>query len=264
MVQEKIVTSSGQTDYLTFLYNSEGLTGFVRNGTLYTYRKNLFGDIIAIYQGNTKVAEYAYDAYGNCRVITGSNIGTLNPLRYRGYYYDSDLGLYYLQSRYYDPETGRFINADDVSYLDPESIHGLNLYAYCLNNPVMYVDPSGHSIIALVAILLGAAIGATIGAIKAVNENKSGWDLIKYVAIGFFTGAALGGLLVAGGAALVGGVKVAMAIPNAVASVKAIVATGLLAFNTFAIVIAPFLGMDVTPIEIGGPSDINLPNNRKP
>ena len=135
LVQEKIVTSGSQTtEYLTFLYNSEGPTGFVYNNTLYTYRKNIFGDIIAVYNGTSKVAEYAYDAYGNCRVITGSNIGTLNPFRYRGYYFDEDMKLYYLQSRYYDPETGRFINADDVSYLDPETIHGLNLYTYCVNS----------------------------------------------------------------------------------------------------------------------------------
>ena len=139
LVQEKIVTSGSQTtEYLTFLYNSEGPTGFVYNNTLYTYRKNIFGDIIAVYNGTSKVAEYAYDAYGNCRVITGSNIGTLNPFRYRGYYFDEDMKLYYLQSRYYDPETGRFINADDVSYLDPETIHGLNLYTYCVNNPAKY------------------------------------------------------------------------------------------------------------------------------
>ena len=144
LVQEKIVTSGSQTtEYLTFLYNSEGPTGFVYNNTLYTYRKNIFGDIIAVYNGTSKVAEYAYDAYGNCRVITGSNIGTLNPFRYRGYYFDEDMKLYYLQSRYYDPETGRFINADDVSYLDPETIHGLNLYAYCLNNPINYLDDCG-------------------------------------------------------------------------------------------------------------------------
>ncbi len=115
----------------------------------------MFGDIIAVYNGTSKVAEYAYDAYGNCRVITGSNIGTLNPFRYRGYYFDEDMKLYYLQSRYYDPETGRFINADDVSYLDPETIHGLNLYAYCLNNPVMYVDETGK--IGIVNYLSGKA-----------------------------------------------------------------------------------------------------------
>ena len=161
MVREKITYSNGQTHNLTFLYNGEGLTGFVLNNTLYTYRKNLFGDIIAIYQGNTKVAEYAYDAYGNCTIkLNTANVATLNPFRYRGYYFDEDMKLYYLQSRYYDPETGRFINADDVSYLDPETIHGLNLYAYCLNNPVMYVDPVGH--FAISTFLITIAISSVV------------------------------------------------------------------------------------------------------
>ncbi len=76
----------------------------------------------------------------------GSNnkfIAELNPFRYRGYYYDIETGLYYLNSRYYDPEIGRFINADDISYLDPESINGLNLYAYCVNNPTNLSDETG-------------------------------------------------------------------------------------------------------------------------
>ena len=80
-MQEKIVTSGSQTtEYLTFLYNSEGLSGFVLNNTLYTYRKNLFGDIIAIYQGNTKVAEYAYDAYGNSTLLCTNKIA---PCKFR-------------------------------------------------------------------------------------------------------------------------------------------------------------------------------------
>ena len=192
LVQEKIVTSSGQTDYLTFLYNGEGLTGFVHNSTVYTYRRNLFGDIIAIYQGNTKVAEYAYDAYGNCTIAFATgNAGILNPFRYRGYYYDSDIELYYLQSRYYDPETGRFINADDVSYLDPETIHGLNLYAYCLNNPVMYSDPKGHFVISI-GIAVSSALAyyalVTLGVIIAVtaiayleNETHVIRNTINYI-----------------------------------------------------------------------------------
>ena len=82
-MQEKTVTSSG-TKYITFLYNGEGLTGFVYDNTLYTYRKNLFGDIIAVYQGSTKVAEYAYDAYGKCTIILNTaGIATINPFRYR-------------------------------------------------------------------------------------------------------------------------------------------------------------------------------------
>ena len=70
-------------------------------------------------------------------------IGNINPIRYRSYYYDRETGLYFLVNRYYDPEVGRFINADDVSFIQPETINGLNLYVYCLNNPISYVDHSG-------------------------------------------------------------------------------------------------------------------------
>lgn len=98
------------------------------------------------------VVKYIYDAWGNHKVLNADGtentdatfVGNINPIRYRSYYYDTETGLYYLQSRYYDPEVGRFISMDDINYLDPETIGGVNLYAYCLNNPVMYVDPSGH------------------------------------------------------------------------------------------------------------------------
>jgi len=84
------------------------------------------------------------------------HIGMRNPFRYRGYFYDSENGLYFLESRFYDPETGRFINADTVEHLDPKAINGLNLYAYCGNNPVMNVDPSGHEFIAATLICICA------------------------------------------------------------------------------------------------------------
>ncbi len=97
------------------------------------------------------MVRYRYDGWGNHKVMNpdGSKnesdtfIGNINPFRYRGYYYDVETGLYYLKTRYYDPETGRFITIDDISYLAPDTINGLNLYAYCGNNPVMNVDPNG-------------------------------------------------------------------------------------------------------------------------
>ena len=95
-----------------------------------------------------QVAHYAYDAYGNFEILQGkeeNSIANINPFRYRGYYYDTETGLYYLISRYYDPETCRFISADSIEYLDPETLGGLNLYAYCGNNPVMSIDPDGLS-----------------------------------------------------------------------------------------------------------------------
>ena len=110
----------------------------------YLYLKNMQGDIIKIYSASgTQVAEYIYDAWGNVISATGT-MANVNPLRYRGYYYDADTGLYYLQSRYYDPVTGRFINADDMSNLGADGeLNGYNLYAYCGNNPVMGYDPYG-------------------------------------------------------------------------------------------------------------------------
>ena len=95
---------------------------------------------------------YRYDGWGNHKVMNpdgsennGSTfVGNVNPFRYRGYYYDAETGLYYLKTRYYDPETGRFITIDDVSYLAPDTINGLNLYAYCGNNPIKYVDGFGN------------------------------------------------------------------------------------------------------------------------
>ena len=84
-----------------------------------------------------------------------------NPIRYRGYYYDTETKLYYLNARYYSPEWRRFISPDAAEYIDPETPNGLNLYCYCNNDPVNYADPSGHSII--LAILIGALVGATIG-----------------------------------------------------------------------------------------------------
>ena len=93
--------------------------------------------------------KYKYDAWGKCKVLNAnsveiadnSNFGILNPFRYRSYYYDTETNLYFLKTRYYDPEIGRFITIDDISYLNPKHINGLNLYAYCKNNPVMRVDP---------------------------------------------------------------------------------------------------------------------------
>ena len=108
-----------------------------------------------------KLVEYVYDAWGNCTVTYDTNdIGARNPMRYRDYYWDKDLKMYYLTTRYYDPKTGRFINADTPDYLDPETLGGLNLYAYCHNNPVMNIDPRGNFawLVIAAAVLLVACV----------------------------------------------------------------------------------------------------------
>ena len=123
--------------------------GFTYNGTSYFYILNLQGDVIGIYDSNGNVVvEYTYDSWGKLISITGSladTIGIKNPLRYRGYYYDTETSFYYLQSRYYDPETGRFISRDSYLIAGNDIIQGTNMYAYCYNKPVMYVDPTGHA-----------------------------------------------------------------------------------------------------------------------
>ncbi len=112
----------------------------------YTYVKNQQGDILAVIDpAGAEAATYTYDAWGRILSVGGYDAGLAerNPLRYRGYIYDSETGLYYVSSRYYDPEIGRFINADNVINGTGESVQGYNLYVYCFNNPVNMSDPSG-------------------------------------------------------------------------------------------------------------------------
>ena len=142
-----------QSNGLEFFYDTMGLVGVTYKGDSYVYRKDVQGNIIAILDSNGNVVvEYRYDAWGNHKVYNPDGtenadknfIGNINPFRYRSYYFDTETGFYYLQTRYYDPEVGRFINMDSIEYADPETINGLNLFAYCLNNPVYYIDVSGN------------------------------------------------------------------------------------------------------------------------
>ena len=166
----------GDGNSFYYFYDSYGKLSAIyhhKNGvkTAYHVVTNAQGDVIALYSWTgAKVAEYSYDAWGNCTIVSdtsSTHIATLNPFRYRSYYRDTDLGLYYLQSRYYDSEIGRFINAD--SQLNTDNVLGFNVYSYCENNPIMYSDASGHSLIgALVGI--GAVIGSlTTGQLIALG-----------------------------------------------------------------------------------------------
>ena len=115
----------------------------------YYYVTNLQGDVMQILDASgNNVASYTYNAWGkilNLNNSTSANIGDLNPIRYRGYYYDTETGLYYLKSRYYDPEICRFVNADDTSAIGANGdFLGLNLFAYCVNSPVNRIDEGGN------------------------------------------------------------------------------------------------------------------------
>jgi RHS repeat-associated protein len=154
------------------------------------------------------VASYTYDAWGKVLTATGT-MADINPIRYRGYYYDSETGLYYLNSRYYDPETGRFINADNLAVLDADTETPIqyNLFAYGFNNPINMSDSSGNwpkwatkvaigiGIIAAAAAVTvltgGAAAGPVVAAINCVAHGAL-VGAVKQGAVGAVTGAVSG------------------------------------------------------------------------
>ena len=149
----KVLIEKTGSDYVWFYYDAAGAPVAMATGSgpsLYIYRKNLQGDVTGIYSGSTGtlLVSYVYDAWGK---VTATNVaGTTesatvlarNPYLYRGNRYDSETGLYYLNSRYYDPKTGRFINADGFVSTG-QGILGNNMFAYCENNPANYVDNNG-------------------------------------------------------------------------------------------------------------------------
>ena len=157
------------------------------------------------------MVKYKYDGWGNHEAEVAAEgyvaLAEINPFRYRGYYYDTETGLYYLQTRYYDPEVGRFISRDSIEYAAPETINGLNLYAYCGNNPIMNVDPTGEFAITafflalIIGIGVGAAIGGTVSGVQAYNEGRRGAELFASIVGGAIVGGAMGAVLVLGGAA---------------------------------------------------------------
>ncbi len=153
----QLTSQTDGTNTFYFFYDGDTISAFEYNGAMYYYVRNLQDDVVAIVDSSKNVvAQYVYDAWGNVQVqnangqkLTDANhLGNLNPIRYRGYYYDPELEMYYLQSRYYDPFVSRFINADAAEMVDSATgtATGANLFAYCLNNPVNFVDCEGTSL----------------------------------------------------------------------------------------------------------------------
>ena len=138
-----LVRQTWGTNYIDFLYDESGSPySFIYNGTQYYYVKNLQGDVMRIVDATgSVVANYSYDAWGKV-TNSGNIVGLYNPIRYRGYYYDTETGFYYLQSRYYDPAIKRFISADGYINANGDLL-GFNMYAYCGNNPIFYKDSTG-------------------------------------------------------------------------------------------------------------------------
>lgn len=139
----KLVSENYGSTTLEFFYDESGAPyALIYNGTTYYYVTNLQGDVVKIVNASgTSQAEYSYNVWGQVISATGT-LAAVNPIRYRGYYYDVESGFYYLKSRYYDPEICRFINADGLASTG-QGFLGTNMFAYCNNNPVNNKDPNG-------------------------------------------------------------------------------------------------------------------------
>ena len=140
----------GENTLVPLYDNEDSVCGIIYNDEPYYFQKNLQGDIIGIVDKNAQtVARYSYDAWGVCTVTQDTSecgIASINPFRYRGYFYDEEIGMYYLQSRYYDPETGRFVNADESeNCIDVSTILDHNAFAYVQNNPLVFSDNAGEN-----------------------------------------------------------------------------------------------------------------------
>ncbi len=217
-INHKIHQINIGTNILKFFYALDKLVYFTYNGTRYFYVFNAQNDITHLVDdtGNI-VASYIYDAWGNHQVLDASGIentsadfiGNINPYRYRGYLYDTDSGLYYCNARYYSPELCRWISPDSIEYLDSNTIGGLNLYCYCMNNPINYVDPSGHSW-------------------KSFWSSVGDWFSDNWVKLAVGAGAIALGVLTMGAATLISGAGMAAALSAmGTAAVSSLVQVGI-------------------------------------
>ena len=207
----RLIAEKNQNETIIYIYDDYGsvigmqyrLTTYAEDvWDVYWFERNLQGDVVAVYNTvGEKLISYTYDAWGNFTTTYYNNGASTtaikNPFRYRGYYYDQDLGLYFVGVRYYDPVTGRWINPDSALY---HSMLGYNMFVYCNNNPVNFCDPTGQNAevlknvwqllgalplvdgplpvgdIALIALATISTIVAVVDAIEWVSQNISDED----------------------------------------------------------------------------------------
>ena len=212
-------TSDGKGD-MTFLHDDTGAyIGLIYEGAEYYYMKNVQGDIIGIVDAEGVIqAVYTYEPFGKLFSIETKSgflrydgdwsVGGMNPIRYRGYYYDYDTKLYYLNSRYFDPYVGRFLNADSqVSGVDGD-IRGYNLFSYCFNNPINLSDDSGSWPNWATKLIAAVAVVAVVTVVAAVTVATAGaGTAIAAVAVGAAKGAAIGFAVGAATGAASGAIK---------------------------------------------------------
>ncbi len=217
IVRERILSNNVPEKDSYFYYDANGHVSsanifvYATDATYeytFVFRTNIQGDVVEIYADDgTSVVTFTYDAYGNFTETYNTeiadnirNIASDIPFRYRGYTYDKETGLYYLNSRYYDPKVGRFISVDNQ--LATNDMNGMNLFAYCGNNPVMRIDPTGQAwwhwligavvvvgcAVAVVVTAGGAAAG--VAAVAAVANGTAAATTASTVAAGAFIGSA--------------------------------------------------------------------------
>ena len=233
-----------QSNGLEFFYDANGLVGLKYNGSNYVYRTDIQGNVIAILDSSGEVVvQYKYDAWGNQTITGNSTLANINPFRYRSYYFDTETGLYYLQTRYYDPEVGRFLNIDSLDYANPETINGLNLYAYCGNNPVMNSDPEGHFWFSILCAVISSAVNLVTEFVEDLSDGK----LMNDKNATDYVGAAVGGFISGFG----GGFFSSVGLGVVGDSVDALI-NGEMAENGFGNVLTNSLFSSISSFAVGG------------
>ena len=187
---KNVVHMTRGSDELHFFYDAQNKPAVVVfNGTAYAYLYNQQDDVIGLLDSNgTHMVSYTYDAWGKPISKTGtlaSTLGTINPFRYRGYVYDEETGLYYLRSRYYNPNLGRFVNADRVFDAN-DSVTTYNQYAYCDNCPVIYLDSEGRGL--FTSLVIGLVVGALVSGIIEAAKGGDVEDIITSAVAGGVSG----------------------------------------------------------------------------
>lgn len=214
-------------DMIYYLRDSNSkLIGLELNGTTYYYLKNLQGDIVGIIDAeNNLIASYTYDSWGNIISIKGGNglditeenhIALKNPFRYRSYYYDSDTKLYYLNSRYYNPKWGRFINADENIDTSLDMFSD-NTYLYAENNPINRIEIEGMIWFHVAGALYGMAIGGLFN-IATNCFNDKPWN--ENLGTSLINGAISGFTSTFGGPTAIAGNYVSSLVDNTITGIK--------------------------------------------
>ena len=178
-----IIMQKTGDNVIWYTYDENGnVAGMNYNGSDYWFYRNAQNDVIGIVDSSGAViAKYTYDDWGKITAVTdgqgndissnATHIANINPIRYRGYYYDTETGLYYLQSRYYDAEVGRFINADGYISTGQGTV-GSNMFAYCLNNPVNFQDVDGEIAITTIILIGSIVAGVLVAGHTAATSYK--------------------------------------------------------------------------------------------